>query len=146
MLQPLTGEESQANCSDKARSDAIAWWFWSEGQWTFFHIRIFDSNSQLYLNKSPRKCYETNEQEKRRKHHKNKFIYTTYISNHRINRQRMFHVFKNLMICFLVSAKKNQLRKHISSNLNKVAPFYEVVYNVYEEVENLVTNTKKSAK
>ena len=75
-----------------------------------------------------------------------RFIYTTCISNHGKNRQRMFHVFKNLMICFLVSAKKNQLRKHISSNLNKVAPFYEVVYNVYEEVENLVTNTKKSVK
>ena len=72
MLLPLTDDESQANCSDKARSDAIAWWFRSEGQWTFFDIGIFDSNSQLYLNKSPRKCYETNEQEKRRKHHKNK--------------------------------------------------------------------------
>ena len=53
------------------------------------------------------------------KHHiRITFIYTTYISNHRNNRQKMFHVFKNLMICFLVSLKKNQLRKHILSDLN----------------------------
>ena len=67
-LEPLTGEEIQGNVSDEARSDISARGFWSRGQRAFFDIRIFDPNAQRHQNKTLRKCYEQNEQEKKRQY------------------------------------------------------------------------------
>ena len=65
-LQPLSGEEIKGNQSDEARSDISARGFWIRGQRAFFDIRVFDRNAQRYQSKTLRKCYETNEQEKKR--------------------------------------------------------------------------------
>ena len=67
-LQPLSGEEIKGNQSDEARSDISARGFWITGQRAFFNIRVFDSNAQRHQSKSLRKCYEINEQEKKREY------------------------------------------------------------------------------
>ena len=65
-LQPLSGEEIKGNQSDEARSDISARRFWIRGQRAFFDIRVFDSRDQCHQNKTLRKCYEINEQDKRK--------------------------------------------------------------------------------
>lgn len=64
-LQSLSGEEMQGNQSNKARSGI---WFWSRGQRAFSNIRVFDPNAQCYQRKNLQKCYEMNEQEKKRQY------------------------------------------------------------------------------
>ena len=65
-LQP--GEVIRGNVSDEARSDISAREFWSRGQRAFFDIRVFDPNAQRHQSKTLRKCYEQNEQEKKRQY------------------------------------------------------------------------------
>ena len=67
-LQPLPGEEIKGNQSDEARSDISARGFWIREQRAFFDIRLFDPNAQLHQSKTLRKCYEINEQEKKREY------------------------------------------------------------------------------
>ena len=67
-LQPLSGEEIKGNQSDEARSDISAKGFWIRGQRAFFDIRVFDPNAQRHQSKTLRKCYEINEQEKKREY------------------------------------------------------------------------------
>ena len=67
-LQSLSGEEIKGNQSDEARSDISARGFWIRGQRAFFDIRVFDPNAQRYQSKTLRKCYEINEQEKKREY------------------------------------------------------------------------------
>ena len=65
-LQPLSGEEIKGNQSDEARSDISARRFWIREQRAFFDIMVFDSRDQRHQNKTLRKCYEINEQDKRK--------------------------------------------------------------------------------
>ena len=66
-LQLLSGEEIKGSQSDEARSDSVRG-FWITGQRVFFDIRVFDPNAQRHQSKTLRKCYEINEQEKKREH------------------------------------------------------------------------------
>ena len=66
--KPLSGEESKGNQPGEARSDISARWFWIRGQKVFFDISGFDPNAQHHQNKTLRKCYEINEQEKKREY------------------------------------------------------------------------------
>ena len=68
-LLPLSGEslnEKTANMSDEARCDVSVRGFWSAGQVAFLDIRIFNPNAARYANQSLKKCYESNEKEKKR--------------------------------------------------------------------------------
>ena len=67
-IQPLSGEEIKENQSDEASSDINARGFWIRGQGAFFDIRVFDPNAQRHQSKTLRKCYEINEQEKKREY------------------------------------------------------------------------------
>ena len=67
-LQPLSGEEIKGNQSDEARSDTSARGFWIRGQRAFFDIRVLDPNAQRHQSKTLRKCYEINQQEKKREY------------------------------------------------------------------------------
>ena len=67
-LQPLSGEEIKGNQSDEARTDISARRFWIRGQRAFFDMGVFDPNAQRYQSKAQRKCYEINEQEKKREY------------------------------------------------------------------------------
>ena len=66
-LQPLSGEEIKGDQSDEARSYISARWFCIRGQRAFFCIRLFDPNAQGHQSKTLRKCYEINEQEKKKR-------------------------------------------------------------------------------
>ena len=65
-LQPLPGGEIKGDLSGEARSYISARWFCIRGQRAFFGIRLFDPNAQGHQSKTLRKCYEINEQEKKR--------------------------------------------------------------------------------
>ena len=67
-LQPLSGEEINGNQSDEARSDISVRGFGIRVQRAFFGIRVFDLNAQYHQSKTLQKCYEINEQEKRREY------------------------------------------------------------------------------
>ena len=65
-LQALSCEEIKRSQSEEARSDTSAREFLIRRQRAFFNIRLFDSNAQRHQSKTLRKCYETNEQKKKR--------------------------------------------------------------------------------
>ena len=67
-MQPLSGKEIKENQSDEARSDISTTGFWIKGQRAFLDIRVSDPNAQLHQKKTLQKCYEINEQEKKRKY------------------------------------------------------------------------------
>ena len=62
----LSRKEIKGNQSDEARSDISARTFWIRGQRAFIDITAFDLNAQRDQSKTLRKCYEINEQEKKR--------------------------------------------------------------------------------
>ena len=67
-MQPLSGKEIKENQSDEARSDISTTGFWIKGQRAFLDIRVSDPNAQLHQKKTLQKCYEINEQEKKREY------------------------------------------------------------------------------
>lgn len=90
MLQPLTGEGLQGNCSNEARSDVNGRGFRSRGQRTFFDIRIFDPNARSHEHKTHMKQTNRN---KENFQCRTRMIYTTCTFNHWRNRQRIFYVY-----------------------------------------------------
>ena len=70
-LLPAMGEtfdNRTANTSNEARVDIESRGFWVRGQQAFFDVRVFDSNSNRYLNKALPQCYIQNEKEKKRQY------------------------------------------------------------------------------
>ncbi|XP_057296729.1 uncharacterized protein LOC130625645 [Hydractinia symbiolongicarpus] len=69
MLAPLQNErfdQKSAITSNEARLDVSALCFWIPGQRVFCDVRVFDLNAQRYRNTEIKRCYERNEQEKKR--------------------------------------------------------------------------------
>ena len=62
----LSREEIKGSLSNKARSDISARTFWIRGQRASIDITAFDPNAQRDRSKTVRRCYEINEQEKKR--------------------------------------------------------------------------------
>ena len=70
-LIELTGEQMEertANTTKEARLDISALGFWTPGQKAFFDVRVFDLNAMRYRNKELKRCYETNEEEKKKQY------------------------------------------------------------------------------
>ena len=70
-LSALSGEkltERSANTSTEARLDISARGFWVPGQKVFCDVRVFDLNAQRYRNVELKRCYQRNEEEKKRKY------------------------------------------------------------------------------
>ena len=70
-LIELTGEQMEertANTTREARLDISALGFWTPGQKAFFDVRVFDLNAMRYRNKELKRCYESNEDEKKKKY------------------------------------------------------------------------------
>ena len=71
MLMELNHEnlhEPTAVRGNEARLDVSASGFWVRGQRVFCDVRVFDPNAQRYRNTDLRKCYQKNEDEKKRKY------------------------------------------------------------------------------
>ena len=71
MLIKLDGEglqERTANTSDEARLDVSARSFWIPGQRVFCDVRVFDLNAQRYRNSDIKRCFQRNEEEKKKKY------------------------------------------------------------------------------
>ena len=54
--------------SNEARLDVSALGFWVTGQRVFCDVRVFDLNAQRYRNTELKRCYQRNEDEKKRKY------------------------------------------------------------------------------
>ena len=70
-LSALTGEtlaERTANSSTEARLDISARGFWVPGQKVFCDVRVFDLNAQRYRNVELKRCFQKNEEEKKKKY------------------------------------------------------------------------------
>ena len=68
-LEPITGDYLDRGVikEDGDRVDISARGFWaSRGQWAFFDIRVFNPLAKSYVTLEPRRCYELNENEKKR--------------------------------------------------------------------------------
>ena len=96
-LQPLSSEETQRNQSPGARMDISTRGFWSIRRRAFFNIWVFNSNAQCYQSKTLRKCYEMNEEEKKRIQSSDFVLLTRKfciicVFNNRGNGKRMFDV------------------------------------------------------
>ena len=69
LLCELTNENfahTSANLSKEARLDISALGFWIPGQRVFCDVRVFDPNALRYRETEIKRCYEKNEQEKKR--------------------------------------------------------------------------------
>ena len=70
-LITLTGEvmsERTASLSNEARLDISARGFWVPGQRVFCDVRVFDLSAQRYRNSKLRRCFQMNEDEKKKKY------------------------------------------------------------------------------
>ena len=59
-ILPVTGEtfnNRATNTSNEARASTKLRGFWVRDQQTFFHVRVFDPNTDRYLNKALSQCY-----------------------------------------------------------------------------------------
>ena len=67
-LIKLTGEQLnvQANKNDESRLDVSALGFWSRGQKVFCDVRVFDHNALRYSRTELKKCFQKNEEEKKK--------------------------------------------------------------------------------
>ena len=68
-LNEITGEKFDlrtANTSNEARLDISARGVWTKGQRAFFDIRVFDSSARRYKGLGLPRCYQRNENEKKR--------------------------------------------------------------------------------
>ena len=68
LLLELSGEtlSRTSNHSKEARLDISALGFWIPRQRVFFDVRVFDLNAQRYRNSDIKKCFQKNEEEKKR--------------------------------------------------------------------------------
>ena len=65
----LNGHEQlnkQANKNDESRLDISALGFWSTGQKVFCDVRVFDQNALRYGRTELKKCFQKNEEEKKK--------------------------------------------------------------------------------
>ena len=67
-LIKLTGEQLnvQANKNDESRLDVSALGFWSHGQKVVCDVRVFDHNALRYSRTELKKCFQKNEEEKKK--------------------------------------------------------------------------------
>ena len=70
-LPPVMGQtfnNRTANTSNEAKVDIQSRGFWVSGHQTFFDARVFDQNTNWYLDKTLPQCYIQNENEKKQQH------------------------------------------------------------------------------